>query len=90
MATKSVMAFGAGYGGDGGFWQLGADGKLHWVPPWSPEISRDFSIAATLANRAAHVTDRAARAQIEGAAHALVDMHAQAIQQHFGSLGAGR
>ena len=66
MPAKSAIAFGTGYGRDGGFRYFGADGKLHWVPPWNPEISRDFSIAATLANRAEHVTDRSVRAQIEG------------------------
>ena len=90
MPAKSAIAFGTGYGRDGGFRYFGADGKLHWVPPWNPEISRDFSIAATLANRAEHVTDRSVCAQIEGAAQALVGMHAQAIQHHLGGIGAGR
>ena len=44
MAKTASMAFGPGYGGDGGFWMIGPDGKLHWVPPWDPELSRDLGV----------------------------------------------
>jgi hypothetical protein len=86
MQAKS-MAFGAGYGNDGGFWQIGADGKLHWVPPWDPEISKAFSVAAALENIAASITSTSVRTQIESAARALTAPHVHAVQRHLDGIG---
>jgi hypothetical protein len=51
MADHTAMRFGfskmigVGGGGDGGFWVIGADGKLHKIPPMSPEVMRQVTAA---------------------------------------------
>lgn len=40
-ATEVVMVFG-NVGNDGGYWYLGADGKIHHVPGWNPETLKAF------------------------------------------------
>ena len=86
MAKSASMAFGPGFGGDGGFWMIGADGKLHWVPPWDPQISRDLGVATSLAALAAQVQDTGARAQLIGLAQGIAAVHVKAIQDHTRSI----
>jgi hypothetical protein len=87
MAAAQLKAFGPGFGQDGGFWVMGADGKLHWVPPWDPEITRDMGLAATLVNLAPQFAKNAAlQKQIVGLAETLGNAHAPAIAQHLSNL----
>jgi hypothetical protein len=86
MAKAASMAFGPGFGGDGGFWMIGADGKLHWVPPWDPEISRDLGVATSLAALSAQVKDTVARTQLIGLARDIAATHTKAIQDHTRSI----
>ena len=87
MAQAQLKAFGPGFGGDGGFWVLGADGKLHWVPPWDPEITRDMGLAATLASLAPQFAKNAAlQKQLVGLADNLGNLHAPAIAQHLSNM----
>jgi|GEM_PF-3004972 len=82
-----IKAFGPGFGGDGGFFFVGADGKLHWVPPWDPEITRDMGLAATLQSLAPQYAKNAAlQKQLVGLAENLGNLHASAIAQHMANL----
>lgn len=82
-----LKAFGPGFGGDGGFFYVGADGKLHWVPPWDPEITRDMGLAATLQSLAPQYARNAAiQKQLVGLAENLGNLHAPAIAQHLSNL----
>jgi hypothetical protein len=82
-----IKAFGPGFGGDGGFFVLGADGKLHWVPPWDPEITRDMGLAATLASLAPQYAKLPAlQKQVLGLADSLGAAHAPAIEKHLANL----
>ena len=85
-ATAASMAFGPGFGGDGGFWMIGADGKLHWVPPWDPQISHDLGVATSLAALGAQIKDSAVRAQVVGLAQSVAAVHVKAIQEHTRNL----
>jgi hypothetical protein len=80
------MAFGPGYGGDGGFWVLGADGKLHWVPPWNPEITKILDISTSLAAVASRITNADIRAKVVGMAENLALPAAAGIQAHVKSM----
>jgi hypothetical protein len=82
-----IKAFGPGFGGDGGFFYVGADGKLHWVPPWDPEITRDIGLAATLSGLASqYAKNPALQKQVIGLAESLGNAHAPAIAQHLANL----
>ena len=86
-AQAQLKAFGPGFGGDGGFLVLGADGKLHWVPPWDPEITRDMGLAATLVSLAPQYAKNAAvQKQLVGLAENLGNLHAPAIEKHLSNL----
>ena len=86
-AQAQLKAFGPGFGGDGGFFVLGADGKLHWVPPWDPEITRDMGLAATLSSLAPQYAKNAAlQKQLVGLAENLGNVHAPAIAQHLANM----
>ena len=86
MAHSEVKAFGPGFGGDGGFFVLGADGKLHWVPPWNPEVTRDIGLAASLSSLATKYKDGAIQKQMLGLAEGLASLHAKDIQQHLSNV----
>lgn len=87
MTTNlATIAFGPGYGGDGGFWVLGADGRLHWVPPWDPEIVRDLQVATSLAQLAPQIRSVGLRTQVEDVAQSIAAVHAKAIQAHTRAL----
>ena len=86
MAKSASMAFGPGFGGDGGFWMIGSDGKLHWVPPWNPELSHDLGVATSLAALAAQIKDTGVRSQLVGLAQNIVAVHVKAIQEHTRSM----
>jgi hypothetical protein len=85
--AQQLKAFGPGFGGDGGFFVLGADGKLHWIPPWDPEITRDVGLAATLSALAPQYAKNAAlQKQMAGLAESLGNLHAPAIAQHLSNM----
>ena len=84
--NSTLMALGPGFGGDGGFWMIGADGKLHWVPPWSPDISQALNIATTLANFSGQLKDPAVSSQLLKLAHGVLSVQVKGIQQHVGNL----
>ncbi len=86
MAKSASMAFGPGFGGDGGFWMIGSDGKLHWVPPWNPELSHDLGVATSLAALAAQIKDTGMRSQLVGLAQNIAAVHVKAIQEHTRSM----
>ena len=82
-----IKAFGPGFGGDGGFFVLGADGKLHWVPPWDPEITRDMGLAATLSSLVPqYAKSPTLQKQVIGLAESLGNAHAAAIEKHLANL----
>ena len=82
-----IKAFGAGFGGDGGFFYVGPDGKLHWVPPWDPEITRDMGLAATLSSLVpVYANNPALQKQVVALAEGLGNAHAPAIAQHLANL----
>lgn len=41
MESKAIIVFG-NVGSDAGYWYLGADGKIHHVPGWDPEVRQAF------------------------------------------------
>lgn len=84
--NSTVMAFGPGFSGDGGFWIIGADGKPHWVPPWDPQISSIVNIATSLAGTAAQLKDKTLSKQLLGVAEGVLAAQAKAIQEHVLNL----
>lgn len=88
MATGILLAVGPGFGGDGGFWYIGADGKLHRVPPWSPDVMRDLNAAATLVSVAQNLKEGEVSRQLTAVAEKLISAHTHEIQQHTEKLGA--
>jgi hypothetical protein len=80
MATGIFIAVSPGFGGDGGYWYIGADGKLHRVPPWSPEVFRDLNAAASLLSMAEGIKQVGIRKQLIGLSEELVVGHIKEIQ----------
>ncbi len=84
--NNAIIGFGPGFGGDGGFWVLGADGKLHWVPPWNPEVTKQLGVATSLAAVAQQITDVAIRDKIVGLAEGLVANLGKSVQTHVRAI----
>lgn len=84
--NNTVMAFGPGFGGDGGFWVLGSDGKLHWVPPWDPGVTKVLDVATALAATAARISSADIRKKVIAHAEALAQPAAAGIQAHMKAI----
>src|SRR2546423_64866 len=56
LGGRMFILFG---GGDaGGFW-IGSDGKIHRIPPWTPDIVAQFKAVSALVTLGAQVNDAA-------------------------------
>jgi hypothetical protein len=81
MFSGIFLAVGPGYGNDGGFWYIGADGKLHRVPPWNPELFKDINAAATLLSIAQGIKQSEISKQLVDVSERLVAGHVKEIQE---------
>ena len=84
MATHYVVL--GHFGSDAGYWYIGADGKLHHVPGWSPEQLAEVSRAVELIGQAAALKTPGLAERVTGA---LTDFVQKELTGHVKDSGAG-
>ena len=53
-------------GGDGGGIYIGADGKIHRIPPWNPDVMKELKAANAVLSAAEGLHDKAVAKELHG------------------------
>ena len=80
-----MVLFGGGDGG--GFW-VGADGKIHRIPPWNPELLRQLRAANAVLSAAEGLGEKGLGGELHGIGERLTATAIPEVVKAAGQVGA--